>query len=111
MSSQGSIKLHVSQPVERKRPEYKVDEAVLRKYHRQPSLLEEALEAKAQATEEALRQMKFTEKMKFFNSSYTGGFSQYVSSNALRNENLAFSFPKGPRLYNQVRMRRYHNLA
>ena len=48
--------------------------------------------------------MKFQDKMKFFNSVYTGGFSQNISTNTLRNESVAFSFPKGPRMLNEVRL-------
>jgi hypothetical protein len=62
------------------------------------------LEARALETEETLKKMSFQEKMRFFNSSFTGGFSQYISSSTLRNENLAFSFPKGPRSNNVVRL-------
>ena len=38
--------------------------------------------------------------MQFFNSVFTGGFSQCLSVNTLRNDKVAFSFPKGPRFSN-----------
>ena len=44
--------------------------------------------------------LSFQEKMQFFNSVFTGGFSQCLSVNTLRNDKVAFSFPKGPRFSN-----------
>lgn len=38
--------------------------------------------------------------MRFYNTAFSGGFSQNLSTNTLRNESLAFSFPRGPRMNN-----------
>ncbi|TNV82959.1 hypothetical protein FGO68_gene5086 [Halteria grandinella] len=51
-------------------------------------------------TEDLLQRMSFQEKMRFYNTAFTGGFSQHLSTNTLRNDSPAFSFPRGPRMNN-----------
>ena len=51
-------------------------------------------------SQSSLQNMNFQDKMRVYNSVFTGGFSQCLSTNTLRNEKLCFSFPRGPRMNN-----------
>lgn len=48
----------------------------------------------------SLQSVSFQDKMKIYNSVFTGGFSQCLSTNTLRNDKVSFSFPRGPRMNN-----------